>query len=230
MSRSALVMTIAVLVSACGQAAGSTGAPTTTRLVVNLPPAQPAVVFEGFFPATDWDQYERLALQVSNGHQPWTVDPVQVVATYLADIGVRTEATSFAAFNESIGEVTWQGGRAVVQRYGPDPSPWVVTAVEATGLSVSIGDYFGEALYVSVAPERDGHLEVRVGAFASEWAGEQSGDVSAGTAPEMTFRLGSLDLPGPEAVLVDIRFVTGDGESMVAQYRVNRQTWVEEKS
>lgn len=180
--------------------------------------------FEGIFPAVTWHDYDRLRDEVAAGRRTWVVDPEQVAATYLRErAGVEADG-QLRVLDDLVAEYEWSGGRVVLWRYGPPGSPWVVTASDAAGVEVGIGDYRREELFVGVRLEQPGTVTVRAGAFDSEWIATHRQEVAPGGAAEAVLRVGSGDAPGPDELLVDVRVDFADGSTAHAQYRANAVT------
>lgn len=183
----------------------------------------PAALFPGIFPATSMEEYARLADETAAGHMPWALDPLLVAERHLTDLYGAALELDFVASGEQHGEVVWHDGRAVVWRDGGEGRPWVVTAVEAGSLHVSIGDYHGRHVPVAVSTDRDGEVTVAVGVFASEWSATETVRIAARELREWELVVaGPAGGPGPEVLLVDIRFRADSGEVAIAQHRVVR--------
>lgn len=178
--------------------------------------------YDGIFPATDWPEYERLAARVAEGHQSWSLDPLQTAASYLEQLyGTAPLDLAFNDFGPDQGEVVWPAGRVTVVRHDSD-GPWVVTAAETGIVDVSISDYSNGVVYVGLVPHEPGTVEVHAGAFASEWSNEFVQDLADGQLVEVELKMATGSLPGPPRILIDVRFTDGDGTVHIAQYDVNR--------
>lgn len=176
--------------------------------------------FEGMFPAVTWDTYDRLRDEMATGSRTWAADPEQVATRYLRDV-IGAEPDGHL---RSLGDLTaayeWSGGRLVLWRYGPPGDPWVVTAADAAGVEVGIGDYRWTEVFVGVRLERAGTVTVTTGAFDSEWVDAHTAEVPAGGTTEATLEVG-WGGRGPDALLVEVRVDFTDGSTGRARYRAN---------
>jgi hypothetical protein len=180
--------------------------------------------FEGIFPATTWEGYDRLRDEVADGRSTWVTDPREVAERYLRERAGAEPDGQVRPLGELVVEYEWSGGRVVLWRYGPPGSPWVVTGSDARGVGVAIGDYRREELYVGVRLEQAGEVAVSAGTFDSERMVGHSEEVPAGGSAEATLDVSFGGAPGPEELLVDIRVYFADGSTASAQYRANAVT------
>ena len=179
--------------------------------------------FEGMFPAVTWDAYDRLRDEMATGSRTWAADPAQVAARFLRDVIGGEPDGQLRPLGDLVAEYEWSGGRLVLWRYGPPGDPWVVTAADAAGVEVGIGDYRGTEVLVGVRLQRAGTVTVRAGAFDSEWVDAHTAEVPAGGATEATLEVG-WGGRGPDALLVEVRVDFADGSSAHARYRANMVT------
>ena len=177
--------------------------------------------FEGMFPAVTWDTYDRLRHEMATGSRAWAADPEQVATRFLREVVGAEPDGQLRPIGDQVAEYEWSGGRLVLWRYGPPGDPWVVTAADAAGVQIGIGDYRGMELFVAVRLERAGTVTVRTGAFDSEWVAAHTDEVPAGGTTEARLRVGREDAPGPDALLVEVRVAFADGSSAHARYRAN---------
>ncbi|MBW3645540.1 MAG: hypothetical protein KY441_08560, partial [Actinobacteria bacterium] len=180
--------------------------------------------FEGMFPAVTWDAYDRLRDEMATGSRTWAADPEQVATRYLRDVIGAEPDGRLRPLGDLTAEYEWSGGRLVLWRYGPPGDPWVVTAADAAGVEVGIGDYRGTELFVGVRLERAGTVTVRTGAFDSEWVAGHVAEVPAGGATEANLSVGPAGPSRPDALLVEVRVDFADGSSATARYRANMVT------
>ena len=177
--------------------------------------------FEGMFPAVAWDTYDRLRDEMATGSRAWAADPEQVASRFLREVIGAEPDGQLRPIGDQVAEYEWSGGRLVLWRYGPPGDPWVVTAADAAGVEVGIGDYRRTELFVGVRLERAGTVTVRTGPFDSEWVDAHTAEVPAGGTTEARLRVGGEDAPGPDALLVEVRVDFADGSSAHARYRAN---------
>ena len=177
--------------------------------------------FEGMFPAFTWDGYDRLRHEVATGSRAWAADPEQVATRFLREVIGAEPDGQLRPIGDQVAEYEWSGGRLVLWRYGPPGDPWVVTAADAAGVQVGIGDYRWVELFVAVRLERAGTVTVRTGAFGSEWVAAHTDEVPAGGTTEARLQVGREDAPGPDALLVEVRVDFADGSTAHARYRAN---------
>lgn len=177
--------------------------------------------FEGIFPVTDWEAYDRLAGQVDNGHQPWLLDAEETAAAYLRQVyGDAPAGLTFRSLGESFGEAGWPGGRVVLWQPATN-GPWVVTALETALADVAIGDYRGDTIYVGVNLHAAGRLVVSAGVFASEWSAHSEHDVADGDYVETELLVGR-DGSGPERLLIEVRLTSPEGTESFGYFSVYR--------
>lgn len=176
--------------------------------------------FEGMFPAVTWDTYDRLRDEMATGSRAWAADPEQVATRFLREVIGAEPDGQLRPLGDLTAEYEWSGGRLVLWRYGPPGDPWVVTAADAAGVEVGIGDYRWTELFVGVRLERAGTVTIRTGAFDSEWVNAHTAEVPAGGATEATLEV-AWGGRGPDALLVEVRVDFADGSTAHARYRAN---------
>ena len=177
--------------------------------------------FEGMFPAVSWDTYDRLRDEMATGSRAWAADPEQVATRFLREVIGAEPDGQLRLIGDQVAEYEWSGGHLVLWRYGPPGDPWVVTAADAAGVEVGIGHYRWVELFVGVRLERAGTVTVRTGALDSEWVAAHTAEVTAGGTTEARLQVGGEDIPGPDALLVEVRVDFADGSSAHARYRAD---------
>ena len=191
---------------------------TSPTTVVATPPARGS--FPGFFPAWDWESLDHQERAVADGHQPWTLDPVQVTASYLSSIGLEGHSLGgWEPTGTAGGSVTYtRGGLSGSVRLArpAGSSLWVVVSSSSSRFEVTSVQRSGDLLDVTVTTPVEGRVTVLTGPFASEWVCERSHDVHEGEL-DVTF----LAFSGTDADLLRIRYDAADGSMALAEWRVD---------
>lgn len=213
--------------------ASTTSEPTAARRGVD----DKSQSFAGIWPETTWDEYEAEMAAVAEGQRPWRLDPVEVATAYIREKGLGSpELAEYEEFPEdrTCGHVryTLPGGDAAegnfveVCRFDEDPPILVVTAAWSDRL-VYREPLYESALELSVEIAAPGTLEVRAGAFKSEWIDERSIEVTpeeiagAGHKAVTTLDLGSEPALPPSILVQIVHRPPGSAPAAFTEFRLD---------